>query len=471
MEVFITWSGKTSRAIAEELYGWLPTIIDNVQPWMSDVNIDKGSRWYLDIAKALERAKYGLICFTPANLKAAWILFEAGALAKSLSEAYVVPLLFEVSVQELPESLQLFQATQLRNKDDFKKLLKNLNRATVDDNNRGRAESIIERRFEALWPTLESRLTTIASESTEARLASKAGSGESADALSIQAISKLDELYAAVSGLKTDTLKYWASLEQQDPRQLAQQLEQKPEAAYLFNARRFGGGHVNASFTCEIHDDGSANVRRDIEVEVFSRLSSLDAYLVLPSDDADAPRDASLVIDKLMPSTSAPRIKLDIQETGSKYQNATNLTFTPPLRPGEKLSYSLTERGMGSVFLMTAPPSDPAQAERATEFFGWSIDRPTKRLELKVVFPPGYETTAVYPEVRRASSSGFSNAIIQESETIRVDWPSLSEPDEHNRRTLSMVVEYPMTGLVYTVRWELVDSWPDTSMPDQSVTT
>ncbi len=44
MKVFISWSGKRSRALAEAFRDWLPNDTQAIKPWMSDVDIDKGTR-------------------------------------------------------------------------------------------------------------------------------------------------------------------------------------------------------------------------------------------------------------------------------------------------------------------------------------------------------------------------------------------------------------------------------------------
>lgn len=43
------------------------------------------------MAKELKSPNFGIIWVTPENLNSAWILFEAGALAKSLQGAKVIP--------------------------------------------------------------------------------------------------------------------------------------------------------------------------------------------------------------------------------------------------------------------------------------------------------------------------------------------------------------------------------------------
>ena len=82
--VFISWSGKRSQIVAEALYGWLPLALQAAKPWMSSSDIEKGSRGLDEVGTALEGMKVGIICLTPENLTAQWIVYEAGALSKTL---------------------------------------------------------------------------------------------------------------------------------------------------------------------------------------------------------------------------------------------------------------------------------------------------------------------------------------------------------------------------------------------------
>ena len=77
--VFIRWSGPRSKSAAEALKDWLPTILQTARPWMSATDIEKGTRWREEFAAALDTMKAGIICLTPENLAAEWLLFEAGA--------------------------------------------------------------------------------------------------------------------------------------------------------------------------------------------------------------------------------------------------------------------------------------------------------------------------------------------------------------------------------------------------------
>src|SRR4051812_29919367 len=128
MKIFISWSGVPSRAVAEALRDWLPKVIQSLRPWISSRDIPKGTRWRQRLAEELQDAKVGIICLTPTNLNENWILFEAGAMAKSLAESLVCTYLYGVRPAEIIGPLSEFQATRAEH-DDTKGLLTTINSA------------------------------------------------------------------------------------------------------------------------------------------------------------------------------------------------------------------------------------------------------------------------------------------------------------------------------------------------------
>jgi hypothetical protein len=127
MKVFLSWSGELSHKIAIELREWLPFVIQSVEPYVSSEDIDKGTRWSIDIAKELENSSFGILCVTPQNLDAPWLNFEAGALSKAFNTASVSPFLFGLKPSDLKKSpLLQFQST-LYDKKDFLKLIYSIN--------------------------------------------------------------------------------------------------------------------------------------------------------------------------------------------------------------------------------------------------------------------------------------------------------------------------------------------------------
>lgn len=151
MQVFISWSGERSGDLASSLKNWLPKVLQAVRPWISSTSIDAGIRWSPEVAQALHQIQFGIVCLTPENLREPWILFEAGALSKMVSEARVVPYLLGLEPRELEGPLAQFQAVRA-DKAGTKSLIQSLNSAASDRAITGEA---LNETLEMWWPKLE----------------------------------------------------------------------------------------------------------------------------------------------------------------------------------------------------------------------------------------------------------------------------------------------------------------------------
>lgn len=157
MRIFVSWSGDRSKFVAEALRDWLPDVIQALEPWMSSEDIDKGSRWFSDIITQLNEVKVGIICLTPENLESAWILFEAGALSKTLNKTFVCTYLLDIEPGDISAPLGQFQATKA-NKEDTKKILCTINKALGEE---FLTKERLESAFERCWPDFEKKLEAI----------------------------------------------------------------------------------------------------------------------------------------------------------------------------------------------------------------------------------------------------------------------------------------------------------------------
>jgi hypothetical protein len=153
MKVFISWSGDLSHKVAILLKDWLQDVIQSIEPYVSSENIDKGARWFSDISGQLENTEFGVICLTPDNLSSPWILFEAGALSKSLNKSKVCPFLIKLSHSDVVGPLVQFQACTPK-KDDLLKLIHTINQALGDDKIE---DDKLKRSFDRWWPEFEER--------------------------------------------------------------------------------------------------------------------------------------------------------------------------------------------------------------------------------------------------------------------------------------------------------------------------
>jgi hypothetical protein len=162
--VFLAWSGTVSQKMAGLLKDYLPLFVRNIDIFLSE-DITKGKRWHTEIANALGSTKFGILCLTPENLTSEWIHFEAGALSKTIDDStHVCPLLLDVKKSDLKEPLASFHAT-IFEKEEFKKLVKDLAKACGDSLEEGQ----FNRLMEALWPEIDQSTKSLKAELAEAR--------------------------------------------------------------------------------------------------------------------------------------------------------------------------------------------------------------------------------------------------------------------------------------------------------------
>lgn len=161
MKVFISWSGERSEALAKALREWLPLVLHYATPWLSQSDIQAGERWSIEIAKELETTNFGIICITPENMNSPWILFEAGALAKSMEDGRVIPLLLDLDFKQISGPLSQFQAKKV-DSIGIKELIRGLNRFAAS----AISDAQLDKLFNALWADLEQQITSIPKGST-----------------------------------------------------------------------------------------------------------------------------------------------------------------------------------------------------------------------------------------------------------------------------------------------------------------
>lgn len=163
MKVFISWSGDQSKRYAEAIRDWLPVVLQMVTPYFTPTDVEKGARWSTDIAKELDSSQVGIICVTRDNLHADWVLFEAGALSKSLDKAHVCPLIFGISNTDLSGPLKQFQTTEFE-KSEFQKLVAVINNKLGEHK---LAPKTLDTVFDKWWPDLQAKVDAISKTVTE----------------------------------------------------------------------------------------------------------------------------------------------------------------------------------------------------------------------------------------------------------------------------------------------------------------
>lgn len=159
MKVFISWSGDRSKVLAIALKEWIPLILQYTKTWVSEKDISAGERWAQAISGELESSNFGVLCITPENISSEWILFEAGALSKSMLDAKVIPLLFGLELSDLSGPLSQFQALKV----DQQGIMDVIKAINAVSETKATSETI-DQLVPALWPALENKINGIPGE-------------------------------------------------------------------------------------------------------------------------------------------------------------------------------------------------------------------------------------------------------------------------------------------------------------------
>lgn len=156
MKIFVSWSGERSQALALALSDWIPSVLHYADPWMSTTDIKSGDRWNLEVAKGLQESKFGIICLTKDNLEAPWLLFESGALAKSMEDGRVIPLRLDLEASDITGPLTQFQSEKA-DEQGIRRLISSLNAVSAT----AIKEDRIEKLFPPLWGILKEQIDSI----------------------------------------------------------------------------------------------------------------------------------------------------------------------------------------------------------------------------------------------------------------------------------------------------------------------
>ena len=169
MRIFLSWSGERSKVLAQALHEWLPLVLYFAQPWMSHAlvlyfaqpwmshaDIEAGERWAVEVARELEVTNFGVICFTSENISSPWVLFEAGALAKSMQLGRAMPLLLDIDFRDVSGPLAQFQAKKAEREGVFEivSAINHLSEQRIEDTRIGQL-------LDLAWPRLEKKISDL----------------------------------------------------------------------------------------------------------------------------------------------------------------------------------------------------------------------------------------------------------------------------------------------------------------------
>lgn len=163
LQVFISWSGARSHAVAKLIKTWLPDVVRNAEPFVSSEDLSKGSQWLPELNKNLGDTSFGLLILTPENTAAPWLLYEAGVISKALPDRHCCPVLCDLKPTDVSGPLAQFQSTIAANREDMLKLVKTMNSASgsasVDEERLGKW-------FDMSWADFEKQFMAILASKT-----------------------------------------------------------------------------------------------------------------------------------------------------------------------------------------------------------------------------------------------------------------------------------------------------------------
>ena len=157
MKLFLSWSGQPSLKMAKALMEFLPCVLEGLKVFLSTEGIRKGADWLSVIRGELDTTDFGILCLTKEALTSDWLIFEAGAIAKKVEDARVVPVLLGIADVDVTGPLSKFQA-MAPDKEEFWRLTQQMNELAGEAN---LGAEILKRRFDKWWPDLESETSKV----------------------------------------------------------------------------------------------------------------------------------------------------------------------------------------------------------------------------------------------------------------------------------------------------------------------
>lgn len=160
MKVFVSWSGDPSKAVASALKNWLRYVFPRLEVWMSEQDIQAGTKWGIELGKALGECKLGIICLTPESLHSRWLAFEAGALSAAIDGSRVIPYRFQLRSSDISPPLSQFQDVGADEEGTYR-LVQSINDAFGKE--WYREEEEVRTAFQTWWPKLKQALEKVQS--------------------------------------------------------------------------------------------------------------------------------------------------------------------------------------------------------------------------------------------------------------------------------------------------------------------
>ena len=220
---------------------------------------------------------------------------------------------------------------------------------------------------------------------------------------------------------------------------------------YQYTAKRYGFGYDSMHVECIIQENGSAIVQRTVTVHAYSELRELDTFLLIPEAP---PPGQNREIEFVTIKSLTDGVDVNLSDLEERYGRLSAVTvIAPPLGEGDELSFQTIEQLPRKLYAIGLTQQELGARQTLEEYFGWTVNRPTRKLTIDVFFPENVKRPKGYGAlVRYDSPAGIPLKRIQHEEQKRIHKPSLTE-QAGGRHLLQLEMEYPMIGLIYVLHW------------------
>ncbi len=159
LNLFLSWSGKLSHAVAEYFNEWIPKVLPGFKPWISSKDIKSGKPWFSSITDQIGKSPACIIFVTKENAKSTWLHYEAGGIQMA-ENAFVCPYLINLSPSDVGSSpLAQLQMCKFE-KDETWKLIRDLNTRLESPHE----PSLLKAKFDSRWPSLNKKIEKLVDE-------------------------------------------------------------------------------------------------------------------------------------------------------------------------------------------------------------------------------------------------------------------------------------------------------------------
>lgn len=158
IKIFLSWSGKKSQELATLFKTYVTDILPKIDFYFSPDDLKGGEKWRQSIEEGLNNNTYGIIFLTPSNLTSKWVYFEAGAISKSTKQAKILPLLYQIDINEIGQPFSDYQC-KMFSKDSILTTIYEMNECQA--NVYKLPKDTIKRNFDRLSDEIQSNIEQI----------------------------------------------------------------------------------------------------------------------------------------------------------------------------------------------------------------------------------------------------------------------------------------------------------------------